>query len=68
MTTTLEDELQLLTPAQAAKTLAISRKTLDRLCEAGALKPVRLFPNGNRRFRISDIHALVVETKEDDDG
>jgi hypothetical protein len=57
VTTSLEDELRLPTPAQAAETLAISRKTLDGLVEAagfgqsagdgrpnGASPPADLFP------------------------
>ena len=44
----IADEVQLLTPAQAAAALAVSRRQLDRLVDAGVLKPVRLLPNGNR--------------------
>jgi hypothetical protein len=38
---------------------------LDRLVEAGVLKPVKFTPNAHRRFRIEDIEALVVAEKED---
>lgn len=64
MTTTL-DEVQLLTPAEAAEALAISVSQLDRLVKAGVIRPVRLTPNANRRFRVADLAALVT-TKEED--
>lgn len=64
--TTIADELQLLTPAQAAAALAVSRRQLDRLVDAGVLTPVRLLPNGNRRFRLADLRGLVANDDEED--
>ena len=64
MTSTL-DEVQLLTPAEAAEALAISVSQLDRLVKAGVVKPVRLTTNGNRRFRVADLAALVTTQEEE---
>ena len=64
--TAIADEVQLLTPAQAAAALAVSRRQLDRLVDAGVLTPVRLTPGGNRRFRVADLAALVNETNEEE--
>ena len=63
MTRTL-DEVRLLRPAEAAAVLGVSVRQLDRLVEAGRLQPVRLTENGNRRFRVRDLDALVNPTKE----
>lgn len=48
-----------LTPAQAARKLGISARTLWRYQDAGRIKPVRL-PSGHRRFLASDVEALAV--------
>ena len=64
MPATALDELRLLRPRETAETLAISLRELDHLVETGVLKPVRLTPRGNRRFRATDVRALVT-TKED---
>jgi excisionase family DNA binding protein len=50
-----------LTPAQACDLLHISRSTLDRYQSSGRIEPVRL-PTGHRRFRRSDVEALLVVT------
>lgn len=47
-----------LTPAQAAKRLGVSARTLWRYQEAGRIEPVRL-PSGHRRFRVEDVDALA---------
>ena len=65
MSATTTDELQLVNAAKATAMLDISLDTLDRMIEAGVITPVRLLPGGHRRFRISDLDALVGETKED---
>jgi excisionase family DNA binding protein len=63
-TTALHDRL--LRPRETADKLGVSVRQLDRLIEAGAIRPVRLTRNGNRRFRATDVAALVAgETKED---
>lgn len=66
MSTTIESELRLLlTPAEAAKALGISIRTLDQLVAEDRLPAVRLRPGGNRRFRRSDLMRLAQETKEE---
>jgi excisionase family DNA binding protein len=47
-----------LTPAQAARRLGISPRTLWRYQDAGRIAPVRL-PSGHRRFLTSDVEALA---------
>lgn len=47
-----------LTPAQAARRLGISARTLWRYQDAGRIAPVRL-PSGHRRFLASDVEALL---------
>jgi excisionase family DNA binding protein len=66
MTQTLDD-LRLLRPREAADLLGVSVRQIDRMVDAGTLRPVRLLPGGNRRFR-ADLAALITDTKEDDDG
>ena len=62
------DDVRLLaTPAQVERALGISRKTLNRLVEQGVLRPVRLVPGGNRRFRWSDLSALVEATNDEEE-
>lgn len=63
MATSTLDEVRLLRPREAASLLAVSLRQLNHLVEVGAIKPVRLTPNGNRRFRAADVAALA--TKED---
>jgi excisionase family DNA binding protein len=51
-------EVQALTPAETMKSLGISRSTLNRYVEAGALSPMRL-PSGHRRFSSSQVEAIL---------
>ena len=53
-----EPEERLLPQKQVCEMLGISRATLWRMCRAGGLRPVVLL-HGNRRFRQSDIQALM---------
>ena len=53
-----DPDVRLLRPREAADVLALSVRQLDRLVEAGVVQPVRLVPNGNRRFRLRDLPAL----------
>ncbi len=64
MTTTTED-LRLVGPREAADVLALSLRQLDRLVDAGVVRPSRLTERGHRRFRIIDLAALVAAEKED---
>lgn len=56
--TTTKPEAELLTPAQAAKRLGISPRTLWRYQHAGRISPV-LLPSGHRRFRPADLDRLA---------
>lgn len=61
------DDLRLLRPREAADLLGVSVRQIDRIVDAGTLRPVRLLPGGNRRFRLADLAALVNdETNEED--
>ena len=48
----------LLTPAEAAAILKVSVRTLDRYQADGYIQPHRT-PTGRRRFRRSDVEALL---------
>lgn len=50
-----------LTTAQACALLSIHRSTLYRWQHEGHLSPL-ILPNGHRRFRRSDVEALLVVT------
>ena len=52
-----------LSPAQAAKELGISTRTLWRYQDAGRIAPVRL-PSGHRRFLRADVTALLRASEE----
>jgi predicted site-specific integrase-resolvase len=66
VTATLNDD-RLLRPRETADKLGVSLRQLDRLVKTGVLAPVRLTAGGNRRYRATDVAALVAgdETKED---
>lgn len=49
---------ELLTYAEAAKALSVSRATLYRMIDRGDLEPVRL-PIGGPRIRTADVAALT---------
>ena len=49
---------RLLSQNQVGAMLGVSRPTIWRLCKAGRLQPVATFL-GYRKFRQSDIHALM---------
>lgn len=53
------DEVMLLRSREAAELLGVSLRQLDRLVEAGAIKPIRLTPGGNRRYRLRDLAQLI---------
>lgn len=48
----------LLTQAETAKFLAVSRQTVWNMTKSGYLKPAVL-PNGQRRFRVRDLEKLT---------
>lgn len=56
----LPDPLELLTPLEVAKRLKVSVRTLARWSARGVLRAVVL-PNGQRRYRVADIEAILSE-------
>ena len=67
MTQTLDD-LRLLRPARGGRPAGVALRQIDRMVDAGPLRPVRLLPGGNRRFRVADLAALVNTNEEESDG
>jgi excisionase family DNA binding protein len=55
---TYHEATDLLTLAEAAEKLRVSRRTLERYMTEGSLPVVRL-PSGHRRIRRSDLDALI---------
>lgn len=53
---------KLLTPGQAAALIGVSAESIRRYAEAGTL-PHTLTPGGHRRYRRSDVLALVTPTE-----
>ena len=54
----------LLTTAQAAKALGISRRTLSRYAMDGQLKPTLVLPSGHYRWDLDDIRAQLQRMRE----
>ncbi|HYE58598.1 MAG TPA: helix-turn-helix domain-containing protein [Rhodothermales bacterium] len=46
---------------EAAEYLGVTRQTIYRYCDSGKLRFFRLGGEGTRRFRKSDLDALLVE-------
>lgn len=67
MSTDTLDELRLLRSRDACEALAVSRRQLDRMVKTGAIPVVRLTEPGHRRFRLTDLTAIVAATKEEED-
>ncbi len=59
----------LLTTAQAAKALGVSRRSLARYAERGQLRPTLTLPSGHHRWRLDDIRAQLqaLRTRDDTD-
>jgi excisionase family DNA binding protein len=57
-------QARLLRPIEAAQVLSISVRQLDRLVEQGVVRPLRLTPGGNRRFRAVDLLDLAARDSE----
>ncbi|WP_045194696.1 helix-turn-helix domain-containing protein [Rhodococcus sp. B7740] len=58
-------ELELLTSGEAGVLLTKSARTVQRMVDAGTLKPVRRLPgvNGAFLFKRSDVEALMPKPK-----
>ncbi|MFF5325321.1 BldC family transcriptional regulator [Janibacter hoylei] len=50
---------KLLTPGEVAATFRVDPKTVQRWAAAGRISSIRT-PGGHRRFRMSDVLALVL--------
>ncbi|MEU8347696.1 BldC family transcriptional regulator [Spirillospora sp. NPDC048832] len=50
---------KLLTPGEVAATFRVDPKTVQRWAAAGRISSIRT-PGGHRRFRMSDVMALVL--------
>jgi excisionase family DNA binding protein len=55
---TYHEATDLLTLAEAADQLRVSRRTLERYMTEGSLPVVRL-PSGHRRIRRADLEAMI---------
>ena len=56
-------EPPLLTPSEVARLFRVDPKTVTRWAAAGRLPSIRTL-GGHRRFRESDVRALLEQTKE----
>jgi hypothetical protein len=54
----------LVTTAQAAAHLGISRQTLGRYAKQGLLTPTRVLPSGHLRWNLEDIERQLKELRE----
>ena len=59
MKTQTPEQSVLLTQRAAAQLLGVSKRTMQRMAEAGALRPVRIPGLGRPRYRRSDVEGLV---------
>jgi excisionase family DNA binding protein len=50
---------RLLTTAETAHLLGVSKDSVQRAVRAGTLEAVRLRPGGHPRFRLADIERLI---------
>ena len=52
-------DFPVLTVGQVAAMLNVHANTVRRWCERGMLRPIRIGPRGDRRFRRSDVDQLM---------
>jgi excisionase family DNA binding protein len=58
---------ELLTTAQAARYLGISRRTLARYAEIGWIKPTVTLPSGHHRWNLDDLRRQLREARQRDE-
>jgi hypothetical protein len=58
---------ELLTTAQAARWIGVSRRTLARYAELGWLKPTVTLPSGHHRWELEDLRRQVRELRRPTD-
>lgn len=54
----MDDDVKLLTPGEVARLFRVDPKTVTRWAAAGRISCIRT-PGGHRRFRESEVRALV---------
>lgn len=64
MTVTTSTGGRLLTPGEVATLFRVDPKTVTRWATAGRIGSIRT-PGGHRRFRESEVHALLAELTTD---
>lgn len=52
-------ERSLLTTSEACELLDVERRTLIRMADHGVIEAVRPYPNAQRRYRRTDIEAIL---------
>lgn len=62
MTTPNKEQDRLLTPGEVAEMFRVDPKTVTRWAAAGRLSSIKT-PGGHRRFRESEVHALLAGEK-----
>lgn len=67
MSTRGPDGEQLLTPAEVAALFRVDPKTVTRWAKAGKLSSIRTL-GGHRRYRASEVHALLEATGRREEG
>jgi excisionase family DNA binding protein len=59
---------ELLTTAQAAQQLGVSRRTLARYAERGQLAPTLVLPSGHLRWNLEDVRRQLRALRAPGDG
>lgn len=54
---------ELITTAQAARQLGVSRRTLARYAERGTLVPTVVLPSGHLRWNLDDVRRQLKELR-----
>jgi DNA-binding transcriptional MerR regulator len=57
---------KLLTTAEAARAIGVSRVTLARYADRGWVEPTRVLPSGHRRWRLADLERQLRELRNTD--
>lgn len=58
---------ELLTTAQAAQQIGVSRRTLARYAERGTLTPTVVLPSGHLRWNLADLRRQLRELRQRED-
>jgi DNA-binding transcriptional MerR regulator len=63
-----EPPADLLTTAEAAKYLGVSRRTLARYAEIGWVRPTVTLPSGHHRWELEDLRRQLRELRQKPDA